>query len=210
MKGTSAAKQSANQANAKHSTGPRSEAGKQRVSQNARRHGFTGSHFFCPEPLEPMLQEIETAYRATLRPQGFLEEDAFLQLRNARFNMERAQILMDDLGRKATAPDLDPLADPQLCKRYLLYQRYFNQAQAAFHRYLRLLRQLQAERPPQPQPVSVPLWSPAQVAFPSQPSAAPPPAQRPSPPPAHDLATALSPTVAASHSPQSQSKPHAA
>jgi len=142
---SSAAQIAANRANAQQSTGPRTDAGKARSSGNARKHGFTGARFYCPDSLQPLLEEIEASYRDTIQPQGLLEEDAFLQLRNARFNMERAQILMDDLGSQS-AGDLDPLADPDLCKQYLLYQRYFNQAQSAFHRYLRLLRQFQTER----------------------------------------------------------------
>lgn len=143
---SSDARIAANIANSRKSTGPRTEGGKQKVAANARKHGFTGSRFFCPAALQPLLDEIEHEYRAALRPQGFLEEDAFLQLRNARFQMERAQLLMDDLGRESEARNLDPLADPERGKTYLLFHRYFQQAQSSFHRFLRLLRQLQTER----------------------------------------------------------------
>ncbi|MBL8234954.1 MAG: hypothetical protein JNL98_41015, partial [Bryobacterales bacterium] len=81
-----------------------------------------------------------------IRPRGFLEEDAFLLLRNARFNMERAQILMDNLSREAQSRGADPLADASTRKDYLLYQRYFNQANSTFQRYLRQIRALQNER----------------------------------------------------------------
>ena len=143
---SSAARIAANIANAQRSTGPRSAEGKQKVSQNARKHGFTGARFFCPPDLLPLLEDIEAQYREAIGPSGLLEEDAFLQLRNARFNMERAQLLIDNLGSQSVARGLDPLEDPQVCPQILLYQRYFNQAQAAFHRYLKLLRQLQTER----------------------------------------------------------------
>src|SRR5438105_14656593 len=42
--GMSPARQSANAANAQLSTGPRTEEGKARSSQNARSHGLTASH----------------------------------------------------------------------------------------------------------------------------------------------------------------------
>jgi len=142
----SAARIAANIANAQKSTGPRTSAGKARVSQNARKHGFTGAHFFCPDSLQPLLAQIEEEYRHAIQPKGLLEEDAFLQLRNARFNMERAQLLMEELGAATADRGVDPLADPATCKQYLLYQRYFNQAQSGFHRHLRLLRQLQTDR----------------------------------------------------------------
>lgn len=142
----SAAKIAANIANSLKSTGPTSDAGKEKVAQNARKHGFTGTRFFCPEHLRPLLTEIETEYRKAIRPQGLLEEDAFLLLRNARFNMERAQLLLATLGDEAESRGVDPLADPDTRKDYLLYQRYYNQAQAAFHRYFGILRKLQSER----------------------------------------------------------------
>lgn len=145
-KNVSAAKLAANRANAQHSTGPRTPEGKQQVSGNARKHGFRGTRFFCPDELRTLLDEIDAAYRASIQPQGLLEEDAFLQLRNHRFNMERAQILMAELAERSGASQVDPLADPALSRQYLLYHRYFLQAQSAFHRYLNLLRQLQTER----------------------------------------------------------------
>ena len=37
----------ANRVNAKHSTGPRTTGGKQRVGSNALKHGLTGSRLFC-------------------------------------------------------------------------------------------------------------------------------------------------------------------
>ncbi|MBL8229800.1 MAG: hypothetical protein JNL98_15025 [Bryobacterales bacterium] len=142
----SAAKLAANLENAQKSTGPRTEEGKEKVSHNARKHGLSGARFYCPAHLEPLLDEIEEMYRAEIRPRGFLEEDAFLLLRNARFNMERAQILMDNLSREAESRGADPLADPTTRKDYLLYQRYFNQANSTFQRYLRQIRLLQNER----------------------------------------------------------------
>jgi hypothetical protein len=143
---TSAAKAASNLANSQKSTGPKTAEGKERASQNARKHGLSGVRFFCPDHLRPLLAEIEEAYRQAIRPAGFLEEDALIQLRNARFNMERAQILMDELGREAGSRGADPLADPATRKDYLLYQRYFQQAQSAVERQLRELRKLQSER----------------------------------------------------------------
>ncbi|MBL8229541.1 MAG: hypothetical protein JNL98_13715 [Bryobacterales bacterium] len=143
---SSAAKLAANAANAQKSTGPTSAEGKEKVSQNARKHGLSGAKFFCPEHLRPLLAEIEQEYRQSIRPVGFLEEDALIQLRNARFNMERAQILMEELGREADSRGVDPLADPATRKDYLLYQRYFNQNRSAMQSALRELRKLQSER----------------------------------------------------------------
>ena len=142
----SAAKLAANLANSRKSTGPTSAEGKEKVSQNARKHGLSGARFFCPDHLQPLLAEIEHEYRQAIRPVGFLEEDSLVQLRNARFNMERAQILMDELGREADSRGVDPLADPDTRKDYLLYQRYFNQARSAMQAALRELRKLQSER----------------------------------------------------------------
>ncbi|MBL8230233.1 MAG: hypothetical protein JNL98_17215 [Bryobacterales bacterium] len=143
---TSAAKLAANAANAQKSTGPTSAEGKEKVSQNARKHGLSGAKFFCPQHLRPLLAEIEQEYRQSIRPVGFLEEDTLIQLRNSRFNMERAQILMEELGSEADSRGVDPLADPATRKDYLLYQRYFNQNRAGMQASLRELRKLQSER----------------------------------------------------------------
>lgn len=142
---SSAAKIAANIANSKKSTGPRTAEGKEKVSRNARKHGFTCARLYVPAGMESLLAEIEAEYRAAIHPEGLLEEDLFLQLRNARFNMERAQLLMDDLGL-ASDTELDPLADPELRKDYLIYHRYFAQAQSTFLRMLNELRKLQTER----------------------------------------------------------------
>lgn len=63
---TSAVRITANRRNAMASTGPRSPEGKQRVSQNARKHGFRSQH-------------------ATLPPQHLAEIDACIQFFTADF-----------------------------------------------------------------------------------------------------------------------------
>lgn len=65
----------ANRANAKKSTGPRTEAGKARARFNARRHGLTGHIFALASDDEAAFRRFERGYLRDLKPVGFAEEN---------------------------------------------------------------------------------------------------------------------------------------
>ena len=70
---SSAAQQEANQANAQHSTGPRTEQGKKRASMNATRHNLTGQVIMLPqEDAAHYLQFCKNIHGA-YKPEGHLE-----------------------------------------------------------------------------------------------------------------------------------------
>src|SRR5258708_20203385 len=69
-----AARSARNRANASHSTGPKTQAGKHRSSLNAMRHGLTGHTVVMPaEDLDAYNAFTQKAFDA-LKPVGFLEE----------------------------------------------------------------------------------------------------------------------------------------
>jgi hypothetical protein len=78
-----------NRANAQHSTGPKSDEGKQKVSQNARKYGL----FVCDHTLEQEdpqeYAELLAGYIAQYCPLGVLEEELVRQITSATHRLRR-------------------------------------------------------------------------------------------------------------------------
>ena len=66
-------KRAANRANARKSTGPRTAAGKARVSLNALTHGMTAHACVLPFENADHFEKFAQALRADLEPVGFRE-----------------------------------------------------------------------------------------------------------------------------------------
>src|SRR6266850_2379387 len=89
-----AARSARNRANASHSTGPKTEAGKKRSSLNALRHGLTGHTIILPaEDLDAYNVFTEKCF-AELKPVGFME-------------MQFAQVIADTTWRLHRIPTLE-------------------------------------------------------------------------------------------------------
>ena len=65
----------ANQANAQHSTGPKSAAGKAKVSQNATTHGLATGLLHVAEADREAFRQFEANLKEDARPQGALERE---------------------------------------------------------------------------------------------------------------------------------------
>lgn len=141
-----AARLAANLANSQKSTGPITAEGKAASSRNAFKHGLASSNLYIPEALQPLYQEITHDLNAAIHPEGTLEDDAFVQLRNARFQMERILILQGELGQQSAARGLDPLNDPAVQKQWDRLERYRRTAQSDFRSQMKDLRKLQSQR----------------------------------------------------------------
>jgi hypothetical protein len=142
----SQAKLDANRANAQKSTGPKTDAGKAKVSQNATRHGLA-SHglIVAPEDL-PYFTQIESELRADAQPAGALEETAFQHLLMHRWNIIRVQKAEAVLMSGAAAQGHDPLLHPETAKQAELYLRYCQRFESAYRSAYRHLQKLQTER----------------------------------------------------------------
>jgi hypothetical protein len=118
-------KRAANRANARKSTGPRTAAGKVRVSLNALTHGMTAHACVLPLENRDHFEKFASALRADLGPVGFLQTLMAERLVELAWKLRRAakaqcrhagNRLGDDLHalrqmRKAGAwsgPDLPP------------------------------------------------------------------------------------------------------
>jgi hypothetical protein len=62
-----------NRANAQHSTGPRTQAGKQRSKLNALRHGLTGQTIVLPTEDHSAYQRHSQSFLDECQPKGAIE-----------------------------------------------------------------------------------------------------------------------------------------
>ena len=79
----------ANRNNAKNSTGPRTEEGKSRASQNALKHGLLARGAVLPGEDPADFEAQLAALEADIQPQGALECEFVRQLADAQWRMQR-------------------------------------------------------------------------------------------------------------------------
>jgi hypothetical protein len=158
----SAAQLIANRANAEKSTGPRSEAGKKKSSQNARRHGITAQTTVMTEEDRIKHDEFCTRMIIELEPIGNME--AFLASSVAeeawRLNHARAQCNnIVAIGHFDGTGDLFSTDHAEIhtaitsaavmrdhAKTFELLSLYEQRIHRSFQKHFEQLRQLQAER----------------------------------------------------------------
>jgi len=94
-----------NRANAKHSTGPRTEAGKQRSSQNALRHGLTAQSVVVPSEEEAAYQQLCHKFFGEYEPATATEATLVQLLADTSWRLNRVTQLEDVvLGDTSLAP----------------------------------------------------------------------------------------------------------
>ncbi len=86
-----------NRANAQHSTGPRTESGKQRSSLNALRHGLTGHTIVMPAEDLAAYERHTKRLSDDLRPKGALEEQLVQTLIDTAWRLNRIPALENNL-----------------------------------------------------------------------------------------------------------------
>ncbi len=142
---SSAARHAANLANAQNSTGPKTEAGKARSSQNAARHGFSASFAIVTPEDQPIFAGHSKNLREEIDPAGPLEDILFNQLLLASWNLRRIERAQHELF---TQSGIDPLlsTDPAVHATLDRLNRYHARNDRAFHRSLKELKALQNHR----------------------------------------------------------------
>ena len=115
-----AAQTVANQANAAHSTGPRTEAGKAATARNATTHGFTTGVFQVDAEDKIYFDAIDEALREDAKPAGALENDAIAELRDAFFRLRQIRKILAQLNE---AHGADPLVHPDTAAAEMLFYR---------------------------------------------------------------------------------------
>jgi hypothetical protein len=132
----------ANKANAQHSTGPRTEAGKLRSSLNARTHGLTAARLVIADEDREEFDELLTQLQTDIRPQGALQQVLFDQLVASAWNLRRILRMEAELNA-STATCLEILDNPQLTAKLDRLARHQTRLERTFHRSLREIKSLQ-------------------------------------------------------------------
>ena len=83
------AQRRANKRNAQQSTGPQTDAGKQRSSQNALQHGLLAKHPVIPGEDPVQYQHKLDQLRDDIRPVNALEDDLVEQIADASWRLKR-------------------------------------------------------------------------------------------------------------------------
>jgi hypothetical protein len=151
----------ANKANAQHSTGPRTESGKQRTRLNALRHGLTGQTVVLPSEDHDAYQRHSQSFLDEHQPKGATETQLVQSMIDSSWRMNRAAAVESNLFSlgitemddriPASQPDAD--AALAMAMAFREYTRAFSQISIysqrlarQFERALEQLRTLQEER----------------------------------------------------------------
>ena len=157
---SSRAQKRANQQNAQHSTGPRTEQGKQRCSQNAVKHGLRSKHPVITGEDPAEYQSKLDKLRNDLRPVNALEDEIVEQIADTAWRLKRltrieaavnAYHLDRCAGKEHNAGKDDEHILGNTFTGYALtdltrLSRYEAQLSRRFHRLTKELRDLRKER----------------------------------------------------------------
>ncbi len=145
----SAARQSANAANAQFSTGPRTTDGKARSSQNARKHGLTAQDLVIGSEDREEFEALLAEFQNDIAPQGALQQTLFDELVGAAWNLRRIRRMETELCLGA-ATYKDLLNDDDLQAKLDRLARHKSRIERTFHRSLKELKALQTNAALQP------------------------------------------------------------
>jgi len=137
-----AAQLAANRANSLHSTGPRTPEGKQRSALNSFSHGFSSRIQSVSDEERPAFLELLRELHDSIQPLGGLENELFLMLTGAAWQLRRIARWEESLS----AGDANPFLDPEAERRLRSITRYRNAHQRVFDSTLREIRRLQEIR----------------------------------------------------------------
>ena len=150
-----------NKANAQKSTGPRTEAGKQRSSLNALRHGLTGQTVVLPTEDHSAYQRHSHAFLDEYQPKGATESQLVQSLSDTSWRLNRAAAVETNLFSlditemeeriRANHPEAEAALAMALAFRehthaFAQISVYTQRLARQFERTLVQLRQIQAER----------------------------------------------------------------
>jgi hypothetical protein len=100
-----------NRANSQHSTGPQTEAGKQRSSLNALRHGLTGQTVVMPaEDLQAYQLHLKS-FTDEYHPQGATEANLVQALADASWRLNRVAAMETNLLTLGIASGISPITN---------------------------------------------------------------------------------------------------
>jgi hypothetical protein len=134
----------ANQANAKLSTGPTSDIGKQIASQNSVKHQLTGKGNPALPGEEDAVEEHVQGYFKTYAPVGLPEQDLVRNLAENNWRLQRAHSLERKLHIRLE--DLEGDAFDEILRELRRTSLYAHRIQRAIEKNRAELRSMQSER----------------------------------------------------------------
>ena len=133
----------ANRANSLLSTGPATEDGKARASQNARTHGLCSRQLHIADAEEAAIfASLQGALSTQLAPSGELELLLFETILHSQWNLRRCR--MNEANLLASVPD--PFLNPETRAALKTLAIYTSRHERARHRSTKELKALQNER----------------------------------------------------------------
>jgi len=146
-----ASRAATNQANAQHSTGPRTHAGKLRSSLNALTHGLTGGRTVLLPTEDPAAHQRHTQeFFDEYQPQGPTEKQLVQELIDTSWRLNRVPSLeAEALSRAANPPTPEAAIAFDIVDAYALIDKlalYSHRLSRQFHKTLDQLRDIQADR----------------------------------------------------------------
>ncbi len=142
-----------NRANSQHSTGPTTDAGKQRSKLNALRHGLTGHTIVLPSEDLAAYQLHTQRYASQFQPKGVLEEQLVQTITDTTWRLNRIAAIENNLltlGMTEYTGPQDELAMAasfrDQAKAIATLGMHEQRLSRQFERTLKQLREIQAER----------------------------------------------------------------
>ena len=139
-----------NRANAQHSTGPRTEAGKQRSSLNSLRHGLTAQTVVLPSENPAAYESHCRQFLAEYQPATPTETQLVQELIDTSWRLNRVPSLEAEvLSRAANPPTPEAAIEFDIVDAHLAIDKlglYSHRLSRQFHKTLEQLRDIQAER----------------------------------------------------------------
>jgi hypothetical protein len=139
---TVSANQETNRANAQHSTGPKTDEGKQRSSQNALRHGLTSQIVVMPGEDHDLYEAHKKSFFDEYKPQGATESNLVQSLADISWRQNRIVAIESNLLNFSTMVLMPDNDTRNLANLSLHSQRLARQ----FEKTVAQLRDLQSVR----------------------------------------------------------------
>ena len=139
------AQQSANQANAQKSTGPTTPEGKARCAANSQIHGLCAKHNVIGPEEQSDFDRMATNYVLELMPESPVEHTLFTEIVGSAWQLARVNRMQTEAcAGKTTLTEI--LDDEVLQKKLDRLARHHTRIERTFHRCLKELKTLQAQR----------------------------------------------------------------
>jgi hypothetical protein len=133
----------ANQANAQHSTGPKTDEGKAKASRNNIRHGLCLGILVLSTEEQAYQRDFEAKMRLEIKPAGAIEETVFAQLVDAHMRLRKIQHWIGTLMFQHAD---DPLVVDAAAAEVNQLTRYRAAAEMQFYTTVNTLMELQTTR----------------------------------------------------------------